>query len=110
MPQTRETRRAGGAAGLGNVDLRAANDVRDNVSNAKKVQEIIAHLQRDFAAEALRVVAIKAAHAADDVMLGDDHGAEREIRLAISHLRAGSAAFRELRDSIGHRVSGEAER
>ena len=68
---------------------------------AKSQEAIAALLGRDFAAEAFRVVAIKAAHAADDVSLGDDHGAEREIRLAISHLRAGAATFRELQNSLG---------
>jgi hypothetical protein len=63
-------------------------------------QEAIATLQGEFSAEALRVAAIKAAHAADDVLLGDDVGAEREIRQAISHLRAGSATFREMQGTI----------
>lgn len=66
MPQTNQTRPAGGAAGLGNVDLRAANDTRDNVPNPEKIQETIAHLKRDFAAETLQIAALKASHAADD--------------------------------------------
>jgi hypothetical protein len=61
-----------------------------------KIQAVIIGLKRDFAAEALAIAAIKASHAADDVLLGDDISAERGIRLAIAHLRAGAAAFREL--------------
>jgi hypothetical protein len=61
-----------------------------------KIQAAIAALKRDFAAEALAIAAVKASHAADDILLGDDLGAERGIRLAISHLRAGAAAFREI--------------
>ncbi len=75
-------------------------DVPENKLREQTPQEAIGALRRDFVAEALRVVAIKAAQAADDVFLGDDHGAEREIRLAISHLRVGSAAFRELQNSL----------
>jgi hypothetical protein len=41
-----------------------------------------------------------AAHAADEVLLGDDVGAEREIRLAISHLRSGAAAFRKMQGTF----------
>lgn len=96
MPQTSQTRRAGGAAGPGNVDLRAANDTRDNVPNPEKVQETIADLQRDFAAETLRIVALKASHAADDLDIGDDAAAERSIRIAIQNLREAATAFREL--------------
>jgi hypothetical protein len=96
--------------GPGNLSSIGFADVSENKLGEHAPQEAITALRRDFTAEALRVVAIKAAHAADDVLLGDDHGAEREIRLAISHLREGSAAFRELQDSISARVSGEAER
>jgi hypothetical protein len=94
-----ETRRAGSAAGLGNA-FPAGNGSSKIPPKDHLAQEAIAHLQRDFAAEALRVAAIKAAHAADDVLLSDDVGAEREIRMAISHLRAGSAAFREMQGAI----------
>jgi hypothetical protein len=96
--------------GPGILSSICVGDGSENKPREHTPQEAIAAHRRDFAAEALRVVAIQAAHAADDVLLGDDHGAEREIRLAISHLRAGSAAFRELQDSISHRISGEAER
>jgi hypothetical protein len=56
----------------------------------------IAALQRDFIAEALRIAAVKAAHAADDIELGDDIAVERSIGLAISHLKQAASAFREL--------------
>jgi mevalonate pyrophosphate decarboxylase len=94
MSQSNETRRAGGAAGLGNSSSVTA-DRSENIHS-----QATAALQRDFIAEALRVASIKAAHAAEDVLLGDDVGAEREIRQAISHLRAGSATFREMQGAF----------
>ncbi len=72
-------------------------DVPENNLGKRAPQEVIAALRRDFVAKALRVAAIKASHAADDILLGDDHGAEREIRLAISHLRSGAAAYGAIR-------------
>jgi hypothetical protein len=78
-----------------NIKLNASKPIEPSPT----IQRAIAALQRDFAAEALRIAAIKAAHASDDVLLGDDPSAERAIRLAISHLRAGAAAFRELQNS-----------
>jgi hypothetical protein len=42
--------------------------------------------------------AIKAAQAA--VALGDDVGAKRDMRLAISYVRSGAATFREMQRSI----------
>lgn len=38
MPQTNETRRAVSAAGLGNVDLRAAKDVQESTSSPSNKQ------------------------------------------------------------------------
>jgi hypothetical protein len=87
-----------GRAGL-DINSMAGNDV-ENSQKPVHAQEAIAALQRDYIAEALRIAAIKTAHAANDVLLGDDVGAEREIRLAVSHLQADSAAFREMQRSI----------
>jgi hypothetical protein len=83
---------------------RLSADGSENKLGEHAPQEAIAALRRDFAAEALRVAAIKVAHAADDVLLGDDVGAERGIRLAIAHLRAAAATFREMQDLIGART------
>jgi hypothetical protein len=55
----------------------------------------VAALHREFVGECLRVAAIKASHASDNVLLGDDINAERDIRLAISHLKEAAKAFRE---------------
>jgi hypothetical protein len=51
---------------------------------------------REFIAECLRIVSLKAAHAADNVWLADDLTAERDIELAISNLREGARTFREM--------------
>lgn len=53
-------------------------------------------MQRDFIAEALRIAAVKAVHAADDLALGDDASAERGIRIAILNLREAATGFRQL--------------
>jgi hypothetical protein len=60
------------------------------------VQQTIAALQREFVGEALRIAATKAAHAADDLAIGDDLSAERAIRISILNLREAAAAFRHL--------------
>jgi hypothetical protein len=73
----------------------------------------VADLKRAFATEALRVVAVKARHAADDIGLGDDAAAERSIRIAIAHLREGAAAFREMQCALqtgADRIIAEAVR
>jgi hypothetical protein len=103
MSQSNETRRAGGAAGLGNSSSVTA-DCSENIHSQSAPQEATAALQRDFIAEALRVASIKAAHAADDIDIRDDDCAERGIRMAISHLRAAAATFREMQDLIGART------
>jgi hypothetical protein len=88
-----------------------AADGSENSHSQPAPQETPAALQRDFAAEALHVAAIKAAHAADNVLIGDDVGAERDICLAISHVRAGATAFREQRaiDGITDAIRAEAQ-
>ena len=93
MPQTHETPPLVGAGLLDNYSL-AGNDI-ENTPAQFAAQAVCAALQRDFIAEALRVASIKAAHAADDIDIRDDDCAERGIRLAISHLRAAAATFRE---------------
>lgn len=104
MAQIAENPVAGGATGLGNSSCLSA-DSSENIHSQSAPQEVIAALRWDFSAGVLRVAAIKSAHAADNASLADDRGAERDIRLAISLLRAGSAAFRELQ-RCPH-VSGE---
>jgi len=102
MPQTHETPPLVGAGLLDNYSL-AGNDI-ENTPAQFAAQAVCAALQRDFIAEALRVVSIKAAPAADDIDIRDDDCAERGIRLAISHLRAPAATFREMQDLIGART------
>ena len=60
------------------------------------VQHTIAALQRQFIGEALRIVAVKAWHAADDIDLADDASAERGIRIAVLNLREAATGFRQL--------------
>jgi len=61
----------------------------------------IAALQRDFIAECLRVVALKASHAADDIELGDDLCAERGISIIIAHVKQAGSTFREMQKARG---------
>ncbi len=44
MLQENQTRRAGGAAGLGNVNRRAAEDTRDNSTSRRKFQRLVERL------------------------------------------------------------------
>jgi hypothetical protein len=44
----------------------------------------------------VRIAALKASHGADNLDLGDDLNAERDIRIAVENLREAGRAFREL--------------
>jgi hypothetical protein len=72
-----------------------------NIKPDQNIQAAIA-LRREFAIEALRVASVKAWHAADDLLIGDDFAAERELAVAVGHLREGARAFRELRAALGN--------
>jgi len=95
MTHINETRRVGDAAGLGDA-ISFAADAAEITTKPLHVQETIATLQRDFVAEALRIAATKAWHAADDLAIGDDASAERGIRIAILNLREAATGFRQL--------------
>jgi hypothetical protein len=58
-------------------------------------QAAIADLQCEFIAECLRIAAVKASHAADNILLADDLNAERDIRIAIENIREAARSFRE---------------
>jgi hypothetical protein len=87
-------------AGSGYSSSIGVGDGSENKPGEHTAQEATAALQRDFIAEALRVASIKAANAADDIDIRDDDCAERGIRLAIAHLRAAAATFREMQGTI----------
>jgi hypothetical protein len=61
-----------------------------------RLSQTIADLQRELIVEYLRVVAVKAAHAADDLEIGDDACARRSVEIAILNLREVATAFRQL--------------
>ena len=86
--------RAGSAARPGQISVEA--DVPENVTNPISTHEAIAGLTRDFAIEALRVTAVKSANAANNLEVGYEPGAEREIRIAIAHLQQVAATFHEM--------------
>lgn len=44
-------------------------------------------LNRDYCSESLRITSVKAAHAADNILLTDDAGAERDINFAVTYLQ-----------------------
>jgi hypothetical protein len=56
----------------------------------------ISELQREMIVECLRIVAVKAAHAADDLQIGDDECAGRSIEIAILNLREVARGWRQL--------------
>jgi hypothetical protein len=59
------------------------------------VQEAIDTLRREFVVECLRIAALKASHGADNLAIGDDLNAERDIRLAVENVKEAAKAFRE---------------
>jgi hypothetical protein len=74
----------------------AAFDDPQTTKLAPKKQAAIADLQREFIAECLRIAALKATHAADDIEIGDDACAGRSIRIAILNMREAATGFRQL--------------
>jgi hypothetical protein len=54
-------------------------------------------LKKDFICECLRIAALKAQHCADNLELDDLLNCDRDLRLAISHLREASLTYRQLR-------------
>ena len=88
-----------GAAGLDKTSCLAADEESIARIPVATQAEIVA-MQRDYIAEALRIAALKAAHAADDIEIGDDAVAERGITLAIQNLREVASAFRQLRRMV----------
>jgi hypothetical protein len=97
-----EARHAGGAGGLETSVCLAASDGSVNTKPNPQTQAAIADLHREFIAECLKIVAMKASHGADNVLLGDDLNAERDIHLAIEKIREASKAFHE---GIRHAVT-----
>jgi hypothetical protein len=99
--QTR-TPTTGGAVGanqkfsFGDEEFHIAEAAPQSKAPSAASAGAIAALQRDFIAEALRIAAVKAAHAADDIELGDDLAVERGISLTITHLKAAAAEFRQM--------------
>ena len=96
MPHIGKTQPRGNAAGFEETSLLGGFGTQTIPHKTPHVQHAIAALQRDFIAEALRIAAFKAWHAADDIELGDDASAERSIRIAIANLREAATAFRQL--------------
>jgi hypothetical protein len=84
------------ATGFGKSHCLAARDDPGNTKKPKHIQAAIADLRRDFIAECLRIAAIKAAHAADNIEIRDDVCAERDIRFVVDHVREAAASFRAL--------------
>jgi hypothetical protein len=87
--------RYSGAVTGAETSLLGSIDGSENSKPRPPVQATIADLQREFAAEALTVVASYARHGADCLMFDDEPGAERALTIATAHLREGAKAFRE---------------
>jgi hypothetical protein len=93
---TRHEEARSSAGGRAPNTKRLNDDSPSIAQNPAAVQATIVALQRDYIAEALRIAALKAAHAADDIEIGDDAVADRGITLAIQNLREAANAFRDL--------------
>jgi hypothetical protein len=72
------------------------NDQKHLTQTEYQKQAVIIDLKREFVAECLRVVALKASHGADNIELADDLNVERDIRLAVANLKEAAQAFREI--------------
>ncbi len=96
MTERHESPPALDADGLSGKAIPGRNCTPETSKRPARVQEAIAALKREFVAECLRIAAIKASHAADNVEIGDDLCAERDIRLAVENVREAARAFREL--------------
>jgi hypothetical protein len=90
--------RAGG--GLQKASFPGGIDGPASKTIAANSQAAFMGLRREFACEALRIAAVKALHAADDIEIGDDYAAERELGVAVAHMREGAKAFRELQAAL----------
>lgn len=86
--------------GLETASLLGSDDTRISTTSANARQAAIANLYREFAAEALRIASVKAGQAADDLLIRDDGSAERQIKVAIAHLREGADAFRKMETAL----------
>jgi hypothetical protein len=85
----------GGGAGLNKCSSFGGKNIPVNSRPNPQAQAAIADLHREFIAECLRIAAIKAAHGADNISLGDDLNAERDIRISVENIREAAKAFRE---------------
>lgn len=99
MGQERESPPLGAAGIEDETSFPGGNDHQLMTPGLSAKQESIAPLRRAFVAESLRIAGVKALHASDDILLGDDICAEGGIQLAISHLKAAAAAFREMQNA-----------
>jgi hypothetical protein len=89
--------RAAGAMTGPDCSLLGSENVPLNSRPTPPAQAAILDLHREFIAECLRVAAVKASHGADNILLGDDLNAERDIRISVENIREAAKAFRELR-------------
>jgi len=90
----------GAAAGSKNIDPLAALDTQETNQTPFAAQEGISRLQREFTEEALRIAGLKANHAADNLAIGDDLCAERDIAIAIAHLQEAASTFRTMQRQL----------
>jgi hypothetical protein len=80
-----------------------AADGSEHSHKSPHVQQTISALQREFVCECLRIAAIKASHAADDLEIGDDTAAERELAVAVQNMREAASGFRLLQQALAAR-------
>jgi hypothetical protein len=72
-----------GGDGNNNQTSYSASPAQGQNGASPAVRAAMADLHRDFVAESLRVASIKAVHGVDNIALGDDLNAERDIRIAV---------------------------
>jgi hypothetical protein len=99
MPQITESPPALDADGPSGNAFPGRNCNPESNANPTGVQAKLIALKREFVSECLRIAALKASHGADNVELGDDFNAERDLRIATKHIREATRSFREIRST-----------
>jgi hypothetical protein len=90
MVQTAANPALGQAAGAGDRAFPGGNSNFDIAPKCTYAQEERLRLLREFISECLRIAALKAAHGADNLDIGDDYNTERDIRSGREHARGRS--------------------
>jgi hypothetical protein len=83
-----------GTGGLDGVFSRTAENGSTSSNPGVRMQAAICDLTRDAAQEAAAIASCYSGQAAQCLAFNDEHGAERALTIAVSHLKESTARFR----------------